>query len=70
MASGERSEAERVLLAVAGVEGVGEGRDPHGDPAWVVYVSDRATIGRLPARLAGRAVLAEVTGPIRALSTE
>jgi hypothetical protein len=63
-----RARAEAALLAIAGVRGVGEGRDPIGEPAWIAYVIDRATAARLPPRLAGRPVIAEVTGEIDALA--
>lgn len=62
-----RAAAEAALFAIAGVRGVGEGRDALGEPAWIAYVVDRATVARLPARLSGRAVIAEVTGEIDAL---
>ncbi|MCS6855670.1 MAG: hypothetical protein NZ523_13095 [Elioraea sp.] len=62
-----RAAAEAALFAVEGVRGVGEGRDALGEPAWIAYVVDRAVAARLPARLAGRAVIAEVTGEIDAL---
>ncbi len=62
-----RAAVEAALFALAGVRGVGEGRDAIGGPAWLAYVVDRATTARLPARLVGRAVIAEVTGEIDAL---
>jgi hypothetical protein len=65
--SPERADAEAALRAIPGVEGVGEGRDPIGDPAWTVYVRDRSVAARLPARLAGRPVVPEVSGEIGVL---
>lgn len=62
-----RAAAEAALFAIEGVRGVGEGRDAIGEPAWIAYVVDRSVAARLPARLAGRAVIAEVTGEIDAL---
>ncbi|MCS6922669.1 MAG: hypothetical protein NZM07_12275 [Elioraea sp.] len=62
-----RAAAEAALFAIEGVRGVGEGHDAIGEPAWIAYVVDRSVAARLPARLAGRAVIAEVTGEIDAL---
>lgn len=60
----DRSEAESELLGISGVEGVGEGQDAIGDPAWIAYVRERSTAARLPQRVAGRAVVPEVSGEI------
>jgi hypothetical protein len=62
--SPERAATEASLRAIPGVEGVGEGRDRIGDPAWIAYVRDRSVAARLPARLGGRAVVPEVSGEI------
>jgi hypothetical protein len=45
-------------------EGVGEGRDALGDPAWIAYVRDRSVAAQLPAQLGGRPVVPEVSGEI------
>lgn len=63
-ASPERAATEVSLRAIPGVEGVGEGRDAIGDPAWIAYVRDHATAARLPSHLGGRAVVPEVSGEI------
>ena len=65
--SPERAAAEASLRAIPGVEGIGEGRDAIGDPAWTVYVRDRSVAARLPARLTGRSVVPEVSGEISIL---
>jgi hypothetical protein len=63
-ASPERNQAEAVLRRIPGVEGVGEGRNAIGDPAWVVYVRDRSVLPQLPAQVGGRTVVPEVSGEI------
>lgn len=65
--SPERAATEASLRAIPGVQGVGEGRDAIGDPAWIAYVRDHATAALLPSRLAGRAVVPEVSGEISIL---
>lgn len=62
--SPERNSAEALLRQIPGVEGVGEGRDAIGDPAWVVYVRDKSVAESLPAEVSGRRVVAEVSGEI------
>lgn len=62
--SSDRAEAEAVLGRISGVEGVGEGRNAIGDPAWIVYVRDRSVVADLPKHVSGRAVVAEVSGEI------
>jgi hypothetical protein len=62
--SPERQEAETALRHIPGVKGMGEGQDAIGDPAWVVYVQDKSVAARLPRKVGGRAVVAEVTGDI------
>jgi hypothetical protein len=62
-----RAEAESSLRNIPGIEGVGEGRDAIGDPAWVVYVRDRSVAAQLPARIGGRSVVPEVSGEIEIL---
>jgi hypothetical protein len=62
--SPERTEAESLLRRIPGVEGVGEGRNAIGDPAWVVYVRDRSVLSQLPAQISGRTVVPEVSGEI------
>src|SRR5215210_4542312 len=57
--SPDRSQAEAMLRQIPGVEGVGEGRDAIGDPAWLVYVKDKSVASRLPAEVNGRRVLSE-----------
>jgi hypothetical protein len=64
IASPERSEAETALRQIPGVKGMGEGQDAIGDPAWVVYVQDKSVASRLPKKVGGRTVVAEVTGEI------
>jgi hypothetical protein len=59
-----RTNAEATLTRIPGVQGMGEGRDAVGDPAWIAYVSDRSVAAQLPARLEGRAVVPELTGDI------
>ena len=63
----DRAEAEAALRGIPGVEGVGEGRDPIGDPAWIAYLRDGSVAARLPARVAGRAVVPVVSGEITTL---
>jgi hypothetical protein len=63
----ERAHAENLLGRVSGVEGVGEGQDALGNPAWIAYVRDRAVAGKLPDRIGERAVVPEVSGIISAL---
>jgi len=65
--SPDRSEAEAVLRQIPGVEGVGEGRNAIGDPAWVAYVRDRSVSAQLPAHVGGRTVVPEVSGEISIL---
>ncbi len=65
--SPDREAAEAALRAIPGVEGVGEGRDAIGDPAWIAYLRDGAAAARLPRRVAGRAVIPEVSGEITVL---
>ena len=68
--SGDRRNAEAALTGIPGVEGVGEGRDVIGDPAWIAYVRDSSVAARLPARVSGRTVVAEVSGEISILPAE
>ena len=63
-ASSGRADVEAVLRAIPGVEGVGEGRNQIGEPAWIAYVRDRSVLAQLPATLNGRAVVPQVTGEI------
>jgi hypothetical protein len=65
--SPDRAEAEAALHRIPGVEGVGEGRDQIGDLAWIAYLRDRSVAARLPARIAGRAVVPLVSGEITIL---
>ncbi|GJD64502.1 hypothetical protein [Methylobacterium frigidaeris] len=62
--SPERREAETVLQQIPGVQGVGEGRDGIGNPAWIAYVRDTYTAQQLPARIGDRRVMAETSGEI------
>jgi hypothetical protein len=62
--SAHRTEAEASLRRIPGVRGIGEGNDSIGDPAWVVYVTDPSVASQLPATVAGRRVVPEVTGEI------
>ena len=62
-----RSQAERQLLGIPGVTGVGAGRTPLGDEAVVVYVRTAADCKRLPPAIAGVPLVCEVTGEIEAL---
>lgn len=61
-----RAEAEAALADIEGVRGIGEGRDRTGEPAWICSVVDRAAAARPPSAIAGRTVLAEITGEIDA----
>lgn len=63
----ERAEAEAILRRLPGVEGVGEGRDALGNPAWVVYLRDRWAAGQLPGRIGNRSVVPEISGEISTL---
>jgi hypothetical protein len=65
--SPERNEAESVLRRIPGVEGVGEGRNAIGDPAWIVYVRDPSVLSQLPPQVSGRPVVPEVSGEISVL---
>ena len=60
----DRSEAESMLRRIPGVEGVGEGRNEVGNPAWIAYVRDRSVASQLPKTAAGRSVVVEVSGEI------
>jgi hypothetical protein len=62
----QRQEAETALTRIAGVQGVGEGRDHVGAPAWIAYVLDQSVIPKLPSRVGERAVVPHVTGEITA----
>jgi hypothetical protein len=62
--SAQRREAEAVLMKIPGVQGVGEGRDAIGNPAWIAYVREAWIGSRLPSLLAGRSVVPLVTGEI------
>jgi|CXWL01.1.fsa_nt_gi hypothetical protein len=61
-----RSNVEAQIMAMPGVNGVGEGRDKLGNPAWIAYVDSNAVAAALPKMIAGRAVIVEVTGGIDA----
>jgi hypothetical protein len=61
-----RQEAESVLSQIAGVEGVGEGRDNGGAPAWIAYIRDHSVTSLLPSQVGERAVVPHVTGEITA----
>lgn len=61
-----RQKAESVLSRIAGVEGVGEGRDNVGAPAWIAYIRDQSVISQLPSHVGERAVVPHVTGEITA----
>ena len=58
---------EATLMALDGVEGIGIGQDPIGNPAIVVYVRDQGVSDRLPKDLDGVSVQVQVTGLIDAL---
>lgn len=60
----QRRQVEAQLLRIPGVVGVGEGRNAVGDPAWIAYLSDPGARSTLPARIEGREVMLEITGPI------
>jgi hypothetical protein len=62
-----RREAESVLMRIPGVQGVGEGHDEIGDPAWVAYVCDSSVASHLPSRVGDRAVIALNSGEISIL---
>ncbi len=63
-AAPERQEAETKLMEIPGVQGVGEGRDDIGDPAWIAYVLDGEVASRLPKRVANRPVVPLTSGKI------
>jgi len=63
----ERQEAEAELKGIPGVQGVGEGRDNIGDPAWIAYVLDESVKTRLPKRVGERNVVPLTTGKISIL---
>jgi len=62
--SRERKNVEAALGQIAGVRGVGEGQDDIGDPTWVAYVTDKLVAEKLPKKVSGRRVVAQVTGEI------
>ncbi|MGB9364694.1 MAG: hypothetical protein WCE79_01640 [Xanthobacteraceae bacterium] len=62
--SPERTAVETTLRKIPGVQGVGEGRDAIGDPAWLVYVKDKSVAKNLPGHVGGRKVVSAVTGEI------
>ncbi len=64
--SASRRDAERQLLSIPGVRGVGEGRDAIGNPAWIVYIVTKVIAASLPKTIGGRPVLVEVSGEIDA----
>lgn len=64
--SASRRDAERQLLSIPGVKGLGEGRDAAGNPAWIVYIVNKVIGASLPKSIAGRPVLVEVSGEIDA----
>ena len=55
------------MRAIPGVQGVGEGRDAIGNPAWIAYVVDGAVAARLPSHVGSRAVVALNSGVVRPL---
>ncbi len=63
-ASPERVAAEKTLRQIPGVQGIGEGSDAIGDPAWVVYIKDKSVAKNLPDSVGGRKVVTAVTGEI------
>jgi len=63
----ERQKAEAELKGIPGVEGVGEGRDNIGDPAWIAYVRDESVKTLLPKRVGDRNVVPLTTGKISIL---
>jgi hypothetical protein len=65
--SAGRTEAEKLLRSLPGVEGVGEGRDALGNPAWIAYIRDSSVAGALPSSVAGRPIVTEVSGEISML---
>lgn len=56
---------EATLMAIDGVEGVGQGQDSIGNEAIIVYVRDQGTAKLIPRELAGVSVIVEVTGQVR-----
>jgi len=64
----QRREAEAALRHIPGVQGVGEGQDATGNPAWIVYVKDAAVARQLPHSVGGRPVVPHVSGEISFLS--
>ena len=63
----ERQKAEAVLKGIPGVQGVGEGRDSIGNPAWIAYIRDASVAERLPKRVGDRDVVPMTTGEITTL---
>ena len=63
----ERQQAEAALKGIPGVQGVGEGRDSIGDPAWIAYVRDESVKTLLPRRVGNRNVVPLTTGEISIL---
>lgn len=61
-----RQTAEAQIMQMAGVRGVGEGRDVTGNPAWIAYIDDQSVAALLPKNIDGRPVIAEITGIIDA----
>ncbi len=57
---------EAELMAIEGVEGVGIGLNPVGDPAITIYVRDPSVKRKLPAKIDGFAVQTEIVGLIDA----
>lgn len=57
----------RRLMSIVGVEMVGIGQNPLGDPVIVIGVHDPGVTKRLPTTIEGVGVQVEVTGPIDAL---
>jgi len=66
----ERQKAEAVLRRIAGVHGVGEGRDSIGNPAWIAYVQDSSVAELLPKRVGDRDVVPLITGEVGARPAE
>lgn len=64
--SASRRDAELQLLSIPGVQGLGEGLDAVGNPAWIVYIVNKVIGASLPKSIAGRPVLVEVSGEIDA----
>ncbi len=59
------AEAERQLLKIKGVKGMGRTKAPTGEDVIVVYVKNKKALSRLPAVIEGYSIVGEVVGEVR-----